>query len=304
MTSELNKETGVVTLVGAGPGDPDLLTVGAVRALSRADVVVFDHLICPEILGLAPNARLIPVGKKPYGERVEQETIHSILVREGSLGRDVVRLKGGDPFVFGRGTEEVKLLERAGVPFRIIPGVSSLNGVFGPAGVALTERGRNQGFAVFSATPATGSVEIAAWAKVPGPVVVFMGVHRAQVLASEFMQQRDADTPVVVIARGGTPREYVLETTLEELSDALANASSWTPAIIGIGLTRNAAFKKRPLDGCVAITTEPLDSSSADRLRALGARPAHAIDTTQSGEGLHPFSRQVDCTHEGTWLQS
>ncbi|MHC4839735.1 MAG: uroporphyrinogen-III C-methyltransferase [Planctomycetota bacterium] len=293
-------DTGIVTLVGAGPGDPDLLTVGAARALANADVVVYDHLVCPEILELAPKAKLISVGKKPYGERVEQETIHSILVREGSLGRDVVRLKGGDPFVFGRGTEEVELLQRAGIPFRVIPGVSSLNGVLGPVGVALTERGRNQGFAVFSATPATGGAEIESWAKVPGPVVVFMGVHRTQALHDKFIQHRDANTPVVVIARGGTPRETVLETTLEDLPLELSEPRSWTPAVIGIGLRRDAAFKKRQLDGCVAITEEPLDSVNTDRLRALGARPAHAAARDES---LHPFSRKVDCSREGTWLE-
>lgn len=292
-------ETGIVTLVGAGPGDPDLLTVGAARALSRADVVVYDHLVCPEILELAPNAEKIAVGKKPYGEQVAQETIHSILVREGSRGRDVVRLKGGDPFVFGRGTEEIELLQRAGIPFRVIPGVSSLNGVLGPAGVSLTERGRNRGFAIFSATPSTGAGEIADWARVPGPVVIFMGVHRASEISAEFGKLRDIDTPVVVIARGGTPRERVLETTLREMPDELIDPSDWTPAIIGIGLTRDAAFKKRPLDGCVAVTNSDLDSIDADRIRALGAQPVHAAS---ADEELHPFARRVVVQGEGVWL--
>ncbi|MCB9895704.1 MAG: uroporphyrinogen-III C-methyltransferase [Planctomycetes bacterium] len=287
----MSDKTGIVTLVGAGPGDPDLLTLGAARALSRADVVVYDNLVCPEILEFAAGAEMIDVGKLPFGKQTAQETISSILIREGSLGRNVVRLKGGDPFIFGRGTEEIEALHRAGVPFRVIPGVTSLNGVLGAAGVALTTRGRNRGFAVFSGAGATDKTEFRQWAEYPGPVVVYMGVNRAADIADEFIHAgRASDEPVVVVARGGTPREAIAETSLGELAALLANPADWTPAIIVIGAAREHAFSARPLDGSVAVfNAGSLDSIAADELRALGARPARAVKR----EPTHPFAREV-----------
>ncbi len=288
----MREVSGLVTLVGAGPGDPDLLTVGGVRALQRADVVVHDNLVCPDILALAARATLIDVGKLPFGQRTEQETINSILVREGSLGRNVVRLKGGDPFMFGRGTEEVEALHRAGIPFRVIPGVSSLNGVLGAAGVAPTVRGRNHGFAVFSGAGVTDESEFTQWALTPGPAIVFMGVHRAAQIANAFLAQgRPEDTPVVVVARGGSPAEVIAETTLAQLGALLTDASAWTPAIIAIGVTREYAFKARPLDGKVAVMAPgALDTPEGDLMRALGARPAYA---NSSGQPAHPLARAV-----------
>ena len=287
--------TGIVTLVGAGPGDPDLLTLGAVRALQRADVVVYDNLVCPEILEFAASTELIDVGKLPFGKQTAQESINSILIREGSLGRSVVRLKGGDPFIFGRGTEEVEALHRAGVPFRVLPGVTSLNGVLGAAGVALTTRGRNRGFAVFSGAGST-TAEIRAWAEYPGPVVIYMGVNRAEDISREFAAAgRGTDEPVVVAARGGTPRETVMQTTVAGLPGLLSNPAEWTPAIIVIGATREHAFKARPLDGKVAVLPRgSLDSQEADELRALGARPARGV----CHEPAHPFAREVSLKSE------
>lgn len=287
---ETHEKVGVVTLAGAGPGDPDLLTLGAARALRHADVVVYDNLVCPEVLELAPRAERIDVGKLPFGRHTAQETIHSILIREGSMGKNVVRLKGGDPFIFGRGTEEIEALHNAGIPFRVIPGVTSLNGVLGPAGVALTTRGRNRGFAVFSGAGSTAD-ELASWARHPGPVVVYMGVHRAREIAGAFVTNgRDAGEPTVVVARGGTPHEAIVETTLGELAGVLADPSEWTPAAIVIGAGREHAFGARPLDGKVAaLRTAALDGAEADTLRALGARPARAVDRPPA----HPFAREI-----------
>jgi uroporphyrin-III C-methyltransferase len=285
------EKPGIVTLVGAGPGDPDLLTIGAVRALQRADVVVYDNLVCPEILEFAAGAEMIDVGKLPFGKRTEQETINGILVREGSLGRNVVRLKGGDPFIFGRGTEEIDALHNAGIPFRVIPGVTSLNGVLSAAGVALTTRGRNRGFAVFSGAGSTAE-DFARWAETPGPAVIFMGVHKSAEIAREFIAAgRAPSEPVVVIARGGTPQERVAETTLGELPALLADTEAWTPALIAIGVEREHAFKARPLDGQVIVFGQAsLESSTADDFRALGARPARAV----THEPSHPFAREVN----------
>lgn len=234
-----------VTLVGAGPGDPDLLTLGGLRAIEQAEVIVYDHLVSPRILALAPaGAELISAEKLPYGPQVTQETINSVLVREGSLGKRVVRLKGGDPFIFGRGGEEIEALHRAGIAFKVIPGVSALNGATGAAGVALTSRGRNHGFAVVSAAPPTADAEFGRWAKVEGPVAIFMGVGRASAISREMIAAgRPADEPVTVIARGGAPDQRVEETTLAQLPSLLRNVQEWTPALIVVGLHREAAFK-------------------------------------------------------------
>jgi uroporphyrin-III C-methyltransferase/precorrin-2 dehydrogenase/sirohydrochlorin ferrochelatase len=237
---------GTVTLVGAGPGDPDLLTVGGKHAIEQADVIIYDNLVHPDLLKLAKHgAELIAAGKRPFGEQVAQETINSILVREGSLGRSVVRLKGGDPFIFGRGTEEIEALHAAGVSWRIIPGVSALNGVSGPAGVALSKRGRNHGFAVLSAA-VTPPDEIRRWARIEGPLAIFMGVHRAAEIARELAAGgRDTTEPVVVIARGGTANERIAETTLAGLRYLLEEPEAWTPALIVVGVTREEAFVAR-----------------------------------------------------------
>ncbi|MCA8910808.1 MAG: uroporphyrinogen-III C-methyltransferase [Planctomycetes bacterium] len=292
----MNEKSGIVTLVGAGPGDPDLLTVGAARALNRAEVVLYDNLVCPEILEYAATAELVNVGKQPFGRQTAQETINGMLVREGSLGRNVVRLKGGDPFIFGRGTEEIEALHRAGIPFRVIPGVTSLNGVLGAAGVALTTRGRNRGFAVFSGAGVTDVSEFARWAGYPGPVVIYMGVHRAAEISAQFLAAgRAEDEPVCVIARGGTPREVVGETTLGRLAQLLADPAEWTPAIIAIGVEREHSFNARPLDRkLVVFNAGSLDSQAADELRALGARPVHGVGREPS----HPFAREVTITED------
>jgi len=288
---EIDDQTGSVTLVGAGPGDPDLLTMGGARALARADVVLYDNLVSPEILALAARAEKINVGKLPFGEFTSQKAINALLVREGSLGRNVVRLKGGDPFLFGRGTEEIEALHHAGIPFRVIPGVSSLNGVLGAAGVSLTVRGRNHGFAVFSGAGQTSDDEIRRWADAPGPVVVFMGVHRAADIAREFIAAgRSPLEPVTVIARGGSPRELIVETTMQDLPQLVAQTSDWTPAILAIGLEREHAFVARPLDGTVAVIDgKPLDGELADLMRSLGAQVA----SPATGATPHPLSRQA-----------
>ncbi|MGE0432459.1 MAG: uroporphyrinogen-III C-methyltransferase [Planctomycetota bacterium] len=292
-TSQIALAPATVTLVGAGPGDPDLLTVAAVRALERADVIVHDHLVSPDILDdhARPDAVRIDVGKDPFGRVTTQDEIHRILLREARDGRQVVRLKGGDPFVFGRGTEEIEQLAAAGVAFRLIPGVSSLTGVLGAAGVAVTKRGRNHGFAVFSAADPTPGADFSRWAQTPGPLVIFMGVRRAGEIARGLIDGgRASDEPVVVIARGGTPTQRVVETTLDELGTGiLRDAAEWTPALIVVGAEREVAFAARALDGQTVAVSGRLDDARADALRAEGAIVARAVAEAPG----HVFATEV-----------
>ena len=290
-SSSTHTQSGTVTLVGAGPGDPDLLTLGGLRAIERADVIVHDNLVSPDLLDYArPDALRIDVGKDPFGRVVRQDEIHRILLEHARAGRNVVRLKGGDPFIFGRGTEEIEVLAEAGIRFRLIPGVTSLTGVLGAAGVAVTRRGRNHGFAVFSAADPTPDADFTQWAATPGPLVIFMGVRRAaQIAAGLIAGGRRSDEPVVVVARGGTPRQQVEETTLGQLGELLADAAAWTPTLIVVGVEREAAFAARPLDGVPVAVAGRLDDAHADALRADGAIVARAV----ASEPGHPFAAEL-----------
>jgi uroporphyrin-III C-methyltransferase len=211
-----------VHLVGAGPGDPDLLTVKAARLLAEADVVVHDALVDPAVLALAsPAAELIDVGKRP-GRPVPQELITELLVQLGRCHRCVVRLKGGDPFVFGRGGEEAIGLQAAGVEVEVVPGITSAVAAPALAGVPVTHRGLAASVTVVTGHRRHGDEEATDWealARVGGTVVVLMGVaERAAIGARLMAGGRPADTPVAVVERAGTSAQRVLRGRLDELA--------------------------------------------------------------------------------------
>ncbi len=288
-TAPIGSAGGSVTLVGAGPGDPDLLTVGGKRAIERADVLVFDNLVSPDVLALAPpHAERIAAGKDPFGERVSQAEINATLIAHAKAGKRVVRLKGGDPFLFGRGAEEVEAVAAAGLRFRVIPGVSALNGVLGAAGIAITKRDRNHGFAVFSAAERTPASEVAKWARTPGPLAIFMGVRNATFIADALIDSgRRMNEPVIVIARGGTTAQRIAETTLAGLPALLARPHEWNPALIVVGVKRETAFANRPLDGQVAaLNGISLTAPMADEWRTDGAFVANLV----AEKPAHPFA--------------
>ena len=222
-----------VHLVGAGPGDPDLLTVRAARLLEDAEVVVHDRLIDPRVLGLARNARLIDVGKRPGGSQ-SQEAINELLVDLGRAGFDVVRLKGGDPFLFGRGGEEALTLAGAGIPFTVTPGVTSAFAGPAAAGIPVTHRGVSAAVTVVTGHRQTGApaVDWSSLARVGGTIVVLMGVAERAHIASELMAGGLAvDTPVTVIKSATLVGEQIHRVTLEGLADAPIE----NPAVIVIG---------------------------------------------------------------------
>jgi uroporphyrin-III C-methyltransferase len=221
-----------VHLVGAGPGDPELLTLKAVRLLEMADVVVHDRLAAP-VLALVPeHVTRIDVGKGA-GHGHTQDEINRILVELGRLGLEVVRLKGGDPFVFGRGAEEVLALAEAGVPWTVVPGVSSAVGVPTAASVPLTHRGVSASFTVVSATLAEGAhPDWAALARVGGTLVVLMGAgRRADIAAALLDAGMASDTAVVAVSHGTLAGEVRVRTTLARLGATAVSA----PATLVIG---------------------------------------------------------------------
>jgi uroporphyrin-III C-methyltransferase len=231
-----------IHLVGAGPGDPDLLTVRAARLLAAADVVVHDALVGDGVLALVnPGAELIDVGKRP-GRGVPQELISALLVTLAESARTVVRLKGGDPFVFGRGGEEAAALLEAGVPFEVVPGVTSAVAAPAAAGVPVTHRGVSAAVTIVTGHRRHGEPDIdwRALARVGGTIVVLMGVAQRGSIASELIAGGLAgDTPVAAIHSATTSDEVTMRCRLDELSGALVES----PAVLVIGAV--AAFDLR-----------------------------------------------------------
>jgi uroporphyrinogen III methyltransferase/synthase len=232
---------GSVVLVGAGPGDPGLLTVRGREEVSGADVVVIDRLVSPEIVALArPDARVVYVGKAPGAHTADQAEIDALLVREARAGNRVVRLKGGDPYLFGRGGEEAVACAAAGLPCTVVPGVSSALAVPAAAGVPVTHRGISQAVTVVSGHLAPGhpgsAVNWEALAASGASLVVLMGVGNLGKI-SIFLQEhgRAGTTPVTVIERGTTAGQRVVRSTLAEIEAAARRTRLRSPAVIVIG---------------------------------------------------------------------
>ena len=232
-------EPGTVWLVGAGPGDPGLLTLHAARALAEADVVLHDALVSPEILALAAQARLEPVGKRAGGRRTPQLRINQRLIQLAHEGHRVVRLKGGDPLVFGRGGEEALALAAAGVRFRIIPGVSAGVGGAAAAGIPVTHRGLAHSVSFVTGHDAGGDVPELDWAALArgsDVLVLYMALRQIGAIAAHLLAAgRDAAEPVAFISDATTPRQKVVVTTLADAAHAAAGIPRHAPTLIVIG---------------------------------------------------------------------
>ncbi|MFE9750778.1 uroporphyrinogen-III C-methyltransferase [Saccharothrix saharensis] len=229
-----------VALVGGGPGDPDLITVRGRRLLARADVVVADRLAPRELLDeLPPHVEVVDAAKIPYGRAATQDFINTTLVDHAKAGRFVVRLKGGDPYVFGRGFEELIACAEAGVPVTVVPGVTSAFGVPALADVPVTHRGVAHEVVVVSGHVAPDDerslVDWSALARLSGTVVILMGVERAAAFAQALMAGRPGDTAVSVIQEGSTRTQKVVRSTLAALADDIAEHGIRPPAIIVVG---------------------------------------------------------------------
>ncbi|WP_457600743.1 uroporphyrinogen-III C-methyltransferase [Hydrogenivirga sp.] len=228
---------GKVYLVGAGPGDPELLTLKAVKVLMKADAVLYDRLISEEILSYTkPNCKLVYVGKADGKHTIPQEEINRLLVYYASSYRNVVRLKGGDPFIFGRGGEEALYLREHGIPYEVVPGVSSLYSVPAYAGIPLTFRGIASSFAVVTGHEATGKEKSVDWKafKDIDTLVILMGVKNRQRIARELISLgRSPSEPVAFVERGTTPEQRVILSTLGEVANDPPDVKP--PAIFVVG---------------------------------------------------------------------
>ncbi|MCU0269662.1 MAG: uroporphyrinogen-III C-methyltransferase [Acidimicrobiales bacterium] len=266
-----------VYLVGAGPGDPGLLTVRGHDLLTRADVVVYDRLSVASLLELAPeDAERINVGKAPGQLTMPQEQINELLVERGRTAAVVVRLKGGDPFVFARGGEEAAALQAAGVPFEVVPGISSAVAVPAYAGIPVTMRHSSTSFTVITGhedPDKGGELDWEAAARLGGTIVVLMGVRRLPRIVARLLAGGLApDTPAAAIRWGTRPEQHTVRATLATLADHdLASPS--TIVIGAVAALDLAWFERRALFGRRVVVTRARDQASAlaDRLRDAGA---------------------------------
>ena len=267
-----------VYLVGAGPGDPGLLTVRGAELLAAADVVVYDRLASSALLALAPaTAERVSVGKAPGRAEMSQDEINALLVARGTAGLAVVRLKGGDPFVFGRGGEEAEALAAAGVAFEVVPGITSAIGAPAYAGIPVTHRGVSTHFTVVTGheDPAKGRTDVdwEALARAGGTLVVLMGAGRIDEIARRLVAAgRSPDTPVAAVRNGTRPDQRTTRTTL----GAIAVAGVQAPSAIVVGDVAAldlAWFESRPLFGRTVVVTRAREQASElrARLEALGA---------------------------------
>lgn len=275
--------TGNVILVGAGPGDPGLLTRKGLEAISQAEVVVFDRLVGPEILGLIPeNAEKIDVGKQASNHPVPQYRINQILLEKALEGKRVVRLKGGDPFLFGRGGEELELLKEHGIPFQEVPGVTSALSVPAYAGIPVTHRDYCSSVHIITGHAKAGTelkIDFDALRRTKGTLVFLMGVTALPMICKGLLDSgMDGDMPAAVIERGTLPRQRKVVSTLAELPKAAEDAKIVSPAIIVVGRVCGLSdsfdwFDNLPLKGREIIVTRPAErnGSLCGKLSALGA---------------------------------
>lgn len=299
-----------VYLVGAGPGDPDLLTLRGAEVLAGADVVVYDRLSVVTLLDLAPaDAERISVGKQPGGPRTSQDDINALLVARGRAGQQVVRLKGGDPFVLARGGEEAAALAAAGVAFEVVPGITSAVAVPAYAGIPVTMRYSSTSFTVVTGheDPAKGegSVNWEAVAALGGTLVVLMGAARCRPICERLMAAgMDPETPAAAVQWGTRPNQRTLRATLA----TLAGLDPQPPATIVIGevaASDLAWFESRPLFGRRIVVTRarPQAAALAADLRRRGAEavelPAIAFEPP---EDLNRLVRSADEVGRYDWV--
>ena len=300
-----------VYLVGAGPGDPGLLTVRGAELLARADVVVHDRLSAAELLDIAPaTAERVDVGKSPRHHRMAQEEINALLVARGLAGETVVRLKGGDPFVFARGSEEAHALAEAGVPFEVVPGITSALAVPAYAGIPVTQRFSSTSFTVVTGhedpSSGDGTVDWDAVARTGGTLVILMGVGRWPQIATRLQAGGlAATTPAAAVQWGTRADQSVVRATLATLGDhELA-----PPSVIVVGAVAAEQlnwFTNRPLSGRRIVVTRSRAQSSelAGRLRELGAEVVEAptIEVHDPSDGGDALRAAVGDIGAYTWV--
>ncbi len=309
-------EPGRCYLVGAGPGDLGLVTLRAKQLIERAEVVVYDYLCNPEMLQWAPEtAELIYAGKKAGAHTLKQDEINALLVEKAQTGKQVVRLKGGDPFLFGRGGEEAQALVAASIPFEVVPGVTSAIAAPAYAGIPVTHRGMTSHVTFFTGhedpEKTESSIDFGALAKVGGTQVMLMGVERIDAIAQQMRENGvRADLPVALVRWGTTGRQEVISGTLQDIAQKVADQNFAPPAVAVFGevvsLGKELAWQKaRPLSGKRIVVTRTRKQAGAlsDQLRHLGAEvielPTIRIEPPSD---VRAFAELVQDAHGYDWI--
>ena len=305
----MTESTGKVILVGAGPGDPELITLRGKRAIESADVIVYDHLASRALLDHAPHAEKICVGKRAAQHTMPQDEINRLLAEKAERGLTVVRLKGGDPYVFGRGSEEAEFIAGRRIPLEVVPGIPAAVGAAASAGVPLTDRryASSVAFVTGHEDPgkAQSSVDWAHLAKGGGTVVIYMGVRNLAEIAARLIEHgRPPDTPVSLIERATTPKQRTLRGTLAGIGELARAENIGPPALAIVGEVNRLGgvldwFERRPLFGRTVVVTRARAQASelAARLRELGAgvieMPAISIGPPESWHDLDEAVRSI-----------
>ncbi|HEX4706612.1 MAG TPA: uroporphyrinogen-III C-methyltransferase [Candidatus Udaeobacter sp.] len=311
-----NSQTGKVCLVGAGPGDLGLVTLRAKECTESADVIVYDHLANPEMLGWArDDAEVIYAGKEPGKSQLSQQEINALLIERARQGKQVVRLKGGDPFVFGRGAEEAQAIADAGIPFEIVPGITSA--IAGPAyaGIPMTHRAHNSHVTFFTGhedpSKPESAIDYAALAKLGGTQVMMMGMERLGSITREMLKQGvRSDLPVALVRSATTGQQETLTGTLSDIAQKAVVNDFKAPAVAVFGdvvALRDDLnwYEKRPLLGKRIVVTRTRKQASAlsNKLRALGA---YVIELPtiriESPTNLREFAELVQDAHVYDWI--
>src|SRR5438128_4862060 len=309
-------KSGTVYLVGAGPGDPGLVTLRAKECIENADAIVYDHLANPQMLSWArDDAEIVYAGKEAGESQLSQQEINALLIEKAREGKQVVRLKGGDPFVFGRGAEEAQAIADAGIPFEVVPGITSA--IAGPAyaGIPMTHRAHNSHVTFFTGyedpAKAESAIDYAALAKLGGTQVMLMGVERLGSITSEMLKQGvRSDLPVALVRSATTGKQETLTGTLADIAQKAVTSDFKAPAVAVFGevvALRDGLnwYEKRPLMGKRIVVTRTRKQASvlSGKLRALGA---HVIELPtiriEPPSNLREFAELVQDAHIYDWI--
>src|SRR5256886_9039416 len=309
-------KSGTVYLVGAGPGDPGLVTLRAKECIENADAIVYDHLANPQMLSWArDDAEIVYAGKEAGESQVSQQGIDALLIEKAREGKQVVRLKGGDPFVFGRGAEEAQAIADAGIPFEVVPGITSA--IAGPAyaGIPMTHRAHNSHVTFFTGhedpAKAESAIDYAALAKLGGTQVMLMGVERLGSITSEMLKHGvRGDLPVALVCSATTGQQETLTGTLSDIAQKAVANDFKAPAVAVFGEVVSLRdglnwYEKRPLLGKRIVVTRTRKQASAlsNKLRALGAQvielPTIRIEPPSD---LREFAELVQDAHIYDWI--
>ncbi len=312
----MKKRKGIVYLVGAGPGDAELITLKGVRLLKEAEVVVYDRLVNPRIIrGCSPDAELIYVGKASDKHTLSQDKINLLLVNQAKKGKVVVRLKGGDPFVFGRGSEEILLLVKNKIPFEVVPGITSAIAVAAYAGIPVTHRGFTSSLGIITGQEDPDKEDSSiAWDKIStglGTLVFLMGVENlAKIVATLIKYGRNKNTPCCLVQWGTLSRQKAAEGTLADIQDKAKACGITPPAVLIVGEVVSLRgklnwFEKKPLFGKKALVTLPAEDTArmSAMLEEQGAEcvtlPLIKIQSLENYAELDKTIKNIDNFH---WL--